>query len=314
MQPERLKSLWKFLLVYTWFVILWGAFVRASGSGDGCGMNWPSCHGQLIPTDSNIQTWIEYIHRATSGIYGIYVMVMVILAWRFFATRQKTHTSQTKLSVTKFLKTPQFLYPFGVLFFTITEALIGAQLVLSGLVGSNESWARALVMVIHLINTFFLTASIVGTIGLIFPPRPSEKASKWNPYFYALNALGLFLVASFGAIAALGDTLYPSESLRHGLQKDFAESSHFLIRLRIWHPIIAVLVTWTVSTMAFQNLEKNYSKHLLFWMCSTLFIGVINLFLLAPIYMQLVHLFWAQALWAQFCLFGVKNIYQPTNR
>ncbi|MCO5113366.1 MAG: COX15/CtaA family protein [Bdellovibrionaceae bacterium] len=310
MRPEKFKFLWKFLLAYTWFVILWGAFVRASGSGDGCGKNWPTCHGQLIPKNSDIQTWIEYIHRSTSGLYGIYVLVLVVLAWRFFTPLFKVKSAQgEQFQAKKFWRSTHFLLPLGVLFFTITEALIGAQLVLSGLVGSNESWARALVMVIHLVNTFFLTGCIVGTISLILPPRPSEKAARWNYAFFTLNALGLFAVASLGAIAALGDTLYPSETLRDGIQKDFAENAHFLIKLRVWHPIIAVLVTWSVSTMAFQNIEKPYAKHLLFWMCSTLFIGLINLFLLAPIALQLTHLLWAQILWAQFCLFGFKNIH-----
>lgn len=328
MQATRIKSLWKFLLAYTWFVILWGAFVRASGSGDGCGQNWPTCHGRLIPENSDIATWIEYIHRTTSGIYGIYVLAVVILAWSFFRARPKnphailnkpqsseTHKSRSsslspKTAWKDFFLTPGFYLPFLVLFFTIAEALIGAQLVLSGLVGSNESWARALVMVIHLVNTFLLTGSIVGTINLFIPPLPSEKAPAWNKSFYLLNALGLFVVASFGAITALGDTLYPSATLSDGIKKDFAEGAHFLIRLRVWHPVLAVLVTWGVCTMAFQNFKKRYSQLLMFWMCSTLFIGVINLLLLAPIYMQLVHLLWAQILWAQFCLFGFKNLQQ----
>lgn len=315
MTAQKLKTLWKVLLGYTWFVVLWGAFVRASGSGDGCGQNWPTCHGQLIPETSDLATWVEYIHRATSGLYGIYVMVVVILAWRFlFSNHKKTYNSlnqNAQNSPKSFVFTPSFIFPFLVFFFTMVEALIGAQLVLAGLVGSNESWARALIMVVHLVNTFLLTGSIVGTINLIIPPRPSEKAANWNALHFTINVIGLFLVASFGAITALGDTLYPSETLLQGIQKDFAESAHFLIRLRVWHPILAVILTLSVCHMAFQNIEKRYSKFLIFWMSSTLFIGVINLLLLAPIYMQLIHLLWAQVLWAQFCLYGFKNITPP---
>lgn len=307
MTSVHLRRIWQILLAYTWFVILWGAFVRASGSGDGCGKNWPTCHGQLIPETSDIATWIEYIHRASSGLYGIYVLVAIILVWRFFNKNSKKQNPHTH-SVSTFLLKPTFIFPFLVLFFTIAESLIGAGLVLAGLVGSNESWARAFIMVVHLVNTFLLTGSIVGTLNLLKPPQPSEKLDHWTPYLYAINAIGLFLVASFGAITALGDTLYPSTfSAGQSLQKSFSDSTPFLIRLRIWHPVLAVLLTWSVSMMALKNINKNYARRLIFWMGSTLFIGVINLFLSAPIYMQIIHLLWAQILWAEFCLYGFKN-------
>lgn len=296
MSNLRLKLTWQILLLYTWFVIIWGAFVRASGSGDGCGKNWPTCHGVLIPETSNLATWIEYIHRASSGLYGIYVLIAVIWAWIYFYKKPN------------FWRSGYFIFPFLVLFFTLAEALIGAKLVLSGLVGSNESWARAIIMVIHLVNTFLLVGSIMGTLHLITPTQLSEKIKNWPKWHFTLNALGLFLVASLGAITALGDTLYPSQSLAEGMAKDISSSAPILIQLRVFHPLLAVLVTLSVCRMTLAYWDKRYSKHLMFWMVSTLFIGVLNLLLLAPIAMQLIHLLWAQILWAKFCEFGFKNL------
>src|SRR6266542_622176 len=50
------------------FVILWGALVRATGSGAGCGAHWPLCNGEVVPSSRTTATLIEYTHRASSGL------------------------------------------------------------------------------------------------------------------------------------------------------------------------------------------------------------------------------------------------------
>jgi len=53
------KAAWG-VLAYSILVILWGAYVRISFSGDGCGDHWPLCHGEVIPTAPSVKTLIEF--------------------------------------------------------------------------------------------------------------------------------------------------------------------------------------------------------------------------------------------------------------
>src|SRR5258708_25274996 len=65
-------------------VILWGAFVRASGSGAGCGQHWPLCNGQIVPATPLNATIIEFSHRLSSGIALVSVLALAIWAFRAF--------------------------------------------------------------------------------------------------------------------------------------------------------------------------------------------------------------------------------------
>ena len=76
---------------YAWFVlgvnvlvILWGAYVRASKSGDGCGSHWPLCNGLVVPNVSRFTTIVEFTHRLTSGVAFILVVILLVRAWRTF--------------------------------------------------------------------------------------------------------------------------------------------------------------------------------------------------------------------------------------
>lgn len=274
-----MKTSWKILLIYTFFVIVWGAFVRASGSGDGCGTHWPSCEGAYLLDNASTAKIIEYTHRATSGIYGIFVLLLSF--WTIFS--KKTSSLTKSLSA-------------GVLFFTIAEALIGAKLVLSGLVGSNTSIDRAFVMMIHLSNTLILVACNVGVIFCLDYPKlrikdvltPSLKA--WGPI-----AILFFLTGSSGAIAALGDTLYPSANLMEGFAMDFSLDSPLIVQLRSLHPIFAFTLTFLV--LWFTNPQNNLGLALISVALIALVLGLINLVLLAPVYMQLIHLTVALSFW-----------------
>lgn len=286
-----MRSAWKTLLIYTIFVILWGAFVRASGSGDGCGAHWPKCHGELLILSPNFETFVEYTHRATSGIYGIFVFVLC--AFTFFSRKNQLATK---------------LLALGVLLFTVLEALIGAKLVLSGLVGQNTSLARAVVMVIHLINTLFLVGCNVGVIGTWdrrFLLRLLDK--KFLVKFLPPLTLFFFAGAS-GALAALGDTLYPSDSLIKGFSMDFNPDSPFIIKLRSLHPLFAfslsALVIWYV------DLKRKWGKFLLYSCLTTLVLGVLNLMLLAPLPLQIIHLGCVQAFWIFFCFYLFEHLVQ----
>ncbi len=281
-----MKTGWKLLLIYTFFVIIWGAFVRASGSGDGCGSHWPSCHGDYLLNQVSTKTMIEYTHRASSGLYGIFVFLLSIL------TITSTHFSKKAK-----------LFATGVLFFTIVEALIGAKLVLSELVGENSSGSRAFFMILHLTNTLFLIACNAGVIFF------NEKKIQfqhliclkiWGPIF-----LLFFITGSSGALAALGNTLYPEDNLLKGLAMDFNPNSHWLIKVRSLHPLFAFLLTATI--IWFTDSKKKFGLTLISLSLSTLLIGLLNLILLAPLTLQLGHLTIALSFWV-ICLMYFFNL------
>src|SRR5688572_19392438 len=105
-------------LGYNLLVIVWGAYVRASGSGAGCGKHWPLCNGVVVPESASTATMIEYAHRITSGLALVLVVVLAIWAFRVAPRGDRLR----KAAVVS-------------LVFIVTEALVGAGLVLLELVG-----------------------------------------------------------------------------------------------------------------------------------------------------------------------------------
>jgi heme A synthase len=277
-----------FTLGYNLLVILWGAFVRATGSGMGCGGNWPLCSGQVFPPDSAAETLVEYIHRASSGIALLLVVGMLIWAVRRFPRRH--------------------IIRRGAVFsmaFMISEALLGAGLVLFGWVVDNASLARVIVQVIHLLNTHFLLAAIAVTAWA----ASGREIASWKIDRRSLPAyLGLFsllILSAAGAVTALGDTIFPPESLAAGIVEDFSPTSHFLVRLRIWHPLIAVaigLYLLILIRLILEQAPRPSTLRSLSWFVLAgyglqLAAGALNVYLLAPVWMQIVHLLLADGIW-----------------
>ena len=269
-------------------VIVWGAFVRASNSGDGCGSHWPLCDGQVVPTPKNVKLVIEFTHRMMSGIFGFLVLGLVIGAFRAFARGHAVRKAAV-----------------ASLAFTIIEALIGMLLVRYGWVGRDASAARAIVMGLHLANTFFLLGSLALTAvwasGVKSPRLKGQGAVAWG---IAFALVGLTLLAVSGAVAALGDTLYPAKSIVHGIEQDLSPTAHFLIRLRVLHPLLAaamglymILIAGLVSYLRPSEEVKRYARGIGALFLLQVFAGFFNFLMLAPIWMQLAHLFLADVVW-----------------
>jgi len=281
-------------------VILWGAVVRATGSGAGCGSHWPTCNGDVIPLAPQLETLIEFTHRLSSGIDFLLVLGMLIWALKINPKKYLLRKSSA----------------FGMLFI-ITESLVGASLVLFDWVAGNISTARVIVMGIHLINTHLLLAAIALTAWWASggaPPRLNDKTSKIKIRF-ALGIIGVLVLSVIGAVTALGDTLFPAENLLNGIQQDFSTASHFIVRMRVWHPVIATIVGLYLIQFAFSlgskrhslwNKRFAYTLGILFLV--QLLAGIINLFLLAPVWMQVIHLFLADLVWLALILLAAETL------
>lgn len=291
MKPSSLSRFAWGVLIYNLAVILWGAFVRASGSGAGCGSHWPLCNGEVLPHAQSWHTIIEFSHRLSSGLSFLLVSALTYFAFKSFPRGHRVRLAAG--------------FSMG---FILSEALIGAALVLLGLVAKDQSVTRAFSICLHLINTFLLIASLALTASWAKQP---EKTSR--PPFAALDALPLILALVLGitgAITALGDTLFPSKSLREGMSKDFARGSSFLVQLRVLHPLLSVLFGFYLIILAQAIVKKapgteaaklgKLLSGLIVWQ---FLLGFANILLLAPIAIQVMHLLSANLVWLTLVLF-----------
>ena len=289
------------VLAYTVAVILWGAYVRATGAGAGCGAHWPLCNGQIVPRTAQVEELIEYSHRISSGLSGLLVLVLLIGALRLYP---KGHIvcQGAWLSI----------------FFMLTEGAVGAGLVLFELVAHNASEARAAATAVHFTNTLFLLTALTLTAWW----ASGGKQLHWQnqdqrSWLLIIGMLGLLILGVSGAITALGDTLFPAASLREGIQQDFETTAHFLIQLRIWHPVFAVAVAvylWVISHyLAGENgqLAKPFTTNLKVLVAIQLAAGMVNVLLLAPVWMQIIHLLLADLVLIQFVLLAAVILAQP---
>ncbi|HEU4404248.1 MAG TPA: COX15/CtaA family protein [Polyangiaceae bacterium] len=286
-------------LALTVGVIAWGAYVRATGSGAGCGSHWPTCNGEVVPRSPAAATVIEYAHRASSGLALVLVLALAVAALAVFERGAPARRAA-----------------LASLGFMVTEAGIGAAVVLLKYVDQDRSVARAVWVAVHLGNTFLLVAALALTAwwgrgggGLRLRGR---GALAW-PLGVSLGAL--LLVGAAGAVTALGDTLFPAASLAEGVRGDLSPSAHFLVRLRVWHPLLALGAAGLVLWAALRVAERCPRGPVLALRAALLWLlgvqlggGLLNLVLLAPTWMQLVHLLLADALWVALVLFAAAAL------
>jgi cytochrome c oxidase assembly protein subunit 15 len=307
MNPNSRFSKWtRLLLFYTILVILWGAWVRISHSGDGCGDTWPLCHGQIIPADQQKKTWVELSHRLMSGLFGFFVLGLWFAARKNFP---KGHAVRK--------------WALFSLIFTITEALLGAKLVLFRLVADNDTPYRAFVMSLHFLNSLMLSGSLALTLDFSLHPQWLKRQnSPWNLPSLKPNKLvfgvilAFFLIGITGAIAALSGTLFPSSSLLEGLQADWDANAHYLIRLRGLHPLFGLLLGGSLALVAWISIQllkpnemalQKRSRWLALIVAAGVSFGVLTLLFLAPVWMKLVHLALAHSIWI-LLLFWIRAI------
>jgi heme A synthase len=293
--PERRFAIFAWaVLAYNLAVVLWGAFVRATGSGAGCGNHWPLCDGPVAPHSPGGATLIEFTHRVTSALDLILVAALAVWAFRAFPKRHPARLGAALSAV-----------------FLVTEALLGASLVLLNHVARNASSSRAWSLSAHLINTLTLLACLALTAW--WASGRAAVRLRGRAAWMAGATLAVFAILGVsGAIAALGDTLFPVTSLAAGFARDFDPSANLFVRLRVWHPPLAAAAGLWVFYYALSALssgiERRLSYAVLALTCAQLAAGAINLLLLAPMGMQIVHLLLADLLWIALVLFSAERL------
>lgn len=284
-----------FLLAYLLFVILFGAWVRITGSGAGCGDHWPTCGGEIVPRAPSVQTLIEYTHRITSGTLGLMALALPLWAFRVFPRRH-----------------PARRFALATFVLVLVEAGIGAGLVLRQLVASNASGARAAAVALHLTNTLLLTGAAALTVafaraghgeprrarpgdGRAIAVSASPLVARSGGSLLVALLVGLVLVAASGAVTALGDTLFPvSAAGAH-------PPDHFLVQLRVVHPLLACFMVCAsvLAALHFARVPRcrRWAVGLGVTALGQLVFGALNIALSAPGWLQLIHLLGAQLAW-----------------
>jgi heme A synthase len=289
---DRFSRFSWFTLAFNIAVILWGAAVRATGSGAGCGSHWPLCNGEIVPRAPQVETLIELTHRVTSGIALLLVVGLLIGAFRL---RPRGHAAR-KAAV------------FSMLFM-LTEAAVGAGLVLFELVAHNQSIARALFMGTHLVNTFFLLAALTLTAhfagdGTPFRVRGQGPLGRG----LVLGVAALLVAGVSGAVAALGDTLFLSGAT-------LSPTGELLVQLRVFHPYLSIAAgiytVWLALQVSKRRLGPEARRRAL-QVAGLVFVqlvaGAVNVLLQAPVWMQIVHLLLADLLWIGYLLMGASAL------
>ncbi len=290
------------VVAYNVLVIVWGALVRATGSGAGCGNHWPLCNGQVVPLSPTLHTVIEFTHRMmVSG--SIFAMIaLVAFAWR--ATRKGAAARVFAVIATLLL---------------LNEAFLGALLVKLGYVTGNQSLGRVVVLSVHLSNTLLLLAALTMTARMLGTgQRWRELRAEGTARALAAGGLiATLAVGVSGSLAALGDTLFPATSLRAAFLADVDPSSPWLLRLRGIHPVSALLaacfVGWLVGRARRAGLARQ-ANALLGLLGLQFVLGVADVLLLAPVWMQMLHLLGADLYWVTLVMVSAAVVWPEEAR
>jgi heme A synthase len=295
MRSRRFAAFAWFFVAYLVGVILFGAWVRITGSGNGCGSHWPACNGDIIPQAPAVKTVIEYTHRLMSGLCGIIAVVLVVWARR--------------------VSRPVFRASLLALFFLVVESLLGALLVKRHLVVDDVSVARAYMVALHLANTLLLTASAALVAWRASTEqgrtRVSPTVSPAARILLGVALVAVLLTSMSGAVTALGDTVFPTQPALDGtllakIRADTSPGQHFLVRLRVIHPVMAVLAALLVAGVLIWVVGRRGAAGPPNARLATLALGAVvcqtgigcfNVLLAAPGWIQIVHLLMAQAVW-----------------
>jgi cytochrome c oxidase assembly protein subunit 15 len=291
------------VLVYFIAVILWGTLVRATGAGAGCGNHWPLCNGTVMQHSASVDTMIEFIHRLTSGLS--FFAVVGLLAWTFAGTvRGHLARAAAVASVA----------------FTMIEATLGALLVKLGLTAQSQSPLRPAYLALHLTNTLLLLAALTLTAHLLSRRKGYLRGSirVVAPFAAVAGVIAVLIVGVTGSLAALGDTLFPATSLGLALAQDFSVTSGWLVRWRWMHPTVAflasILLIWLLVRAARRTAHwdnRGLSALVLLLLATVYVLGLLDVVLLAPLWVQVAHLLAADTLWASLVVLAARLTLEP---
>lgn len=288
------------VVVYNVAVILWGAAVRATGSGAGCGDHWPLCEGSVFLHHPAAATIIEFAHRSMSGVALLAIAVLVF--WTFRGTA-RWHLARAAVVT--------------ALVLTLNEALLGALLVLLGKVAHDQSTSRVVYLALHLTNTLLMLGALTLTAHFLSRRMGYMRGSVElrSPGIALTGVAAVIVTGVCGSLAALADTLYPAGSLRAALVQDLAADSPWLVHVRWIHPVISLVAGAFILWIVFRGLataaDRALSVAVIALLAMQYALGVADVALLAPVWLQMIHLLGADLLWIALVTLTVRLCLRP---
>jgi cytochrome c oxidase assembly protein subunit 15 len=298
--PAALRRFAWGVLSYNVAVIVWGSAVRSTGSGAGCGDHWPLCNGTVVQHHPALATLIEFAHRATSGID--LVCVLALLVWTLVVVPRPYLARACAIAV---------------LILTLNEALLGALLVLLGHTAQDRSPSRAVYLALHLTNTLLLLAALALTAHFLSRRDNTARGALilHAPRLALTGLIATLIVGVTGSLAALGDTLYPAHNLLTAMAQDFSPGSSWLLQIRWLHPAISLIAGAFIIWLVFRALQTPNPSHpgnralaigVLLLLALQYLLGLADLALLAPTWMQMLHLLGADLLWIALVILSAR--------
>jgi len=291
------------VLVYFIIVFLGGTLVRATGAGAGCGDHWPLCNGVVVQHHPRLDTIIEFTHRIMSGLS---LFAVVGLLWWTFAGTVRGHLARAA--------------SVAALVLTLIEAILGALLVKLGLTAQSQSPIRPAYLALHLTNTLLLLAALTLTAHLLSRSKGFLRGSVRlvAPLGAVIGVAAVMVVGVTGSLAALGDTLFPASSLGSAIAQDFSATSGWLVRWRWLHPTVAlfggVILIWLLVLAGQHSTHwdnRRLSALVLALLAVVYTLGLLDVVLLAPLWVQVTHLLAADTLWASLVVLTARLTLEP---
>jgi heme a synthase len=288
------------VVAYNVAVILWGAAVRATGSGAGCGDRWPLCNGSVIQHHPTAATLIEFAHRSMSGV--ALMAIAGLLFWTFRATPRR-HLARAAA--------------IAALVLTLNEALLGALLVLLGKVAQDQSASRGVYLALHLTNTLLMLGALALSAHFLSRKMGYMRGSVElrSPALAFTGLAAVVITGVLGSLAALADTLYPSSTLSAAMLEDFAPDSPWLLHIRWLHPVISLVAGAFILWLVFRGISTAADRGLSIGVAGLLVLqfalGVTDLALLAPLSLQMLHLLGADLLWIALVILTARLCLRP---
>ena len=296
--PHHKSPIRSAVAAFAWFALLYHVGVILWGSGSGCGNHWPLCNGTILPVAPQLETIIEFTHRVTSGLAVLIVVTLVFWCWRKTSKGDRARYAA-----------------ICSLVFLLNEALLGALLVAIDASGQGASAQRVLVLCVHFGNTLLLLAALTLTAEWLSAGNGRLAIRREPSATPALSLFAIMIVGMTGALAALGDTLFPAASLRLSMLQDFSSAGNALQHLRFLHPVAALLggsyVLWFLVRSGERSGNVKLSQILVSLLIAQAALGGLNVLLLAPVWLQILHLLVAELFWIGVVLLSSRLLSMP---